>query len=565
MQNNKIKYYLKEMKSYSKSCNVRFYLLLVITIFIQLFNEVSAYYSSLLVDYVTTSEAISVIWQLASIIFAVYLLCTAISIAKAYVNTKVSCNLEYGIREQFLNVIQQSTYLSTMSKEATEVYYRLLNDVGNMTSFYMELRISIPTNIISVIACSFLMLYWEPILTALIIFFTLIQVFATHKIKKPISVSSMEVMETENSFVKAVGEIFTGIENIKVLGAEEYNVKKIKKLTDVIKQARIKNTYVISLLSSIIGTMGQFGSILLLIIGCYLIHAGNMTIGKYIGFVSVVGLFSDSVNNIISLIFKYETVRVSYDRYIEFCKEYDVCGYGGHKTFNCEQSLKLSHVSFSYLPEIEVLKDINAEFIPGHMVAIIGESGCGKSTLGKLLMRLLKFTKGEITLDGVDYVAIKHEEYKHNVSYMSQIPFVFSGTIKENLMVGFDGELDEEYMSDVLKNTGMISILKKMPDGLETVVGKDGIMMSVGEMQRLAMARVLLRKPKIVILDEPTSSLNIKYDKLVVDIFDKYAKMYNAVVIIITHKETTITMLNEVYILKDGNLVKSKSRNFFGN
>lgn len=191
MQNNKIKYYLKEMKSYSKSCNVRFYLLLVITIFIQLFNEVSAYYSSLLVDYVTTSEAISVIWQLASIIFAVYLLCTAISIAKAYVNTKVSCNLEYGIREQFLNVIQQSTYLSTMSKEATEVYYRLLNDVGNMTSFYMELRISIPTNIISVIACSFLMLYWEPILTALIIFFTLIQVFATHKIKKPISVSSI--------------------------------------------------------------------------------------------------------------------------------------------------------------------------------------------------------------------------------------------------------------------------------------------------------------------------------------------------------------------------------------
>lgn len=127
--------------------------------------------------------------------------------------------------------------------------------------------------------------------------------------------------------------------------------------------------------------------------------------------------------------------------------------------------MRLSHVSFSYFPEIEVLKDINAEFIPGHMVAIIGESGCGKSTLGKLLMRLLKFSKGEITLDGVDYAAIKHEEYKHNVSYMSQIPFVFSGTIKENLMVGFDGELDEEYMADVLRNTGMISMLKKCQMG----------------------------------------------------------------------------------------------------
>ena len=170
-------------------------------------------------------------------------------------------------------------------------------------------------------------------------------------------------------------------------------------------------------------------------------------------------------------------------------------------------------------------------------------------------MRLIKPQSGRIIIDNSDITKIKYTEYKKNVCYMSQIPYIFQGTIYENLIMGGLPIDDQKYYEHVLEITGVSSIIEKLDNGCNTVVGKGGSLLSVGEVQRISMARLLIRKPQIIILDEPTSSLNRKYDELIVDIFSKYAKEQNALVLLITHKESAIKLLKKVYRIVDGKLL----------
>lgn len=546
--------YLDIMRMYSKRYKICFGGLLVLTIFIELFNTFSAYISAELMDFVNTNKNMHYVFAIAILMLGVYLVCTLVSVVRCYISSKISCALEYGIREDYLNIVQQSTYLHAISKESTEVYYRMLNDIGSMSAYFFNFRIDIPTSIITFVVCLALMIYWSPLMTVMILLFSAVQMIVSNVIKKPISVSTKEVIETENSFVKVVGDIFTGIENVKILGIEDDNQKKIKGITSEIKKKRIENTFIVSKLSSVAGLFGQFGAIAMLVIGCYLIINDRLTIGQYVGFMSVISLFSGSINKFVNFIFNFEKVRVSYERYVEFCKEYNIYEYGGTEKFLFNRELRLENVSFSYDDDRMIIDDLSYSFEKGNLVGIVGESGSGKSTLGKLIMRLLKPACGKIYIDDIEITGIHHKEYKDSVSYLSQIPYIFNGTIYDNLTLGMDKMIDNVYFNEVLQSTGVKNIIEKLENKSETIIGKGGALLSIGEMQRVAIARLLLRKPQIIILDEPTSSLNKKYDELVVDIFADYAKKQNALVIIITHKETSINKLEKVLRLVNGKL-----------
>lgn len=546
--------YLDVMKKYSKRYKINFGGLLVLTMFIELFNTFSAYISAELMDFVNTNKNMQYVIFIAILMLGVYLVCTLVSIVRCYISSKMSCTLEYGIREDYLNIVQQSTYLHAISKESTEVYYRMLNDIGSMTAYYFNYRIDIPTSIITFAVCLALMIYWSPLMTVMILLFSAVQMVVSNIIKKPISVSTKEVIETENCFVKAVGDIFTGIENVKILGIEGENQKKIKEIADEIKEKKIENTFIVSKLSSVVGLFGQFGAIAMLVVGCYLIINEQLTIGQYVGFMSVISLFSESVNKFVNFIFNFEKVRVSYDRYTEFCKEYNIYEYGGTEKFQFNREIRFENIFFSYCDDRMIIDNLSYSFEKGTIVGIVGESGSGKSTLGKLIMRLLRPTSGKIYIDDIEVTEINHKEYKESVSYLSQIPYIFNGTIYDNLILGMDKTVDNTYYNEVLESTGVKNIIEKLENKSETVIGKGGSFLSIGEMQRVAMARLLLRKPEIIILDEPTSSLNKKYDELVVDIFMDYAKRKNALVIIITHKETSINKLEKVVRLVNGKL-----------
>lgn len=548
--------YRKIMRMYSKKLKISYLGLLCITIGLELVNACSAYISAKLVDFVNTNKNMNKVFFFAFLILAMYVVCTSVSLIRCYISSKINCNLEYGVREDYLDIIQQSTYLSALSKESTEVYYRMFTDIGSMVMYYINFQIDIPTALISIIVCIGLMFYWSPIMTAIIIGLSIVQVVITNIIKKPISKSTKAVIEAENGFVKLIGDIFSGIENVKILGMEKGNTQKINVLSTSIKKKKVVNTVIASVLSSFVSLFGQFGTLSLLIIGCYLIINDRLTIGQYMGFMSIISMFSSGINSVVNFVFDFEKVKVSFERYKEFCKEYNTYEYGGNEHFLLKKELKLENVSFGYIQGNLVLDCFNLSLQKGKMVGFIGDSGCGKSTVGKIIMRLLKPQSGKVYIDDVDVTQIKHSDYKDAVCYMSQIPYIFYGSLYDNLTVGMKPDVNEKYYDHVLEITGVKNIIQKLEAKEDTIIGKGATLLSVGESQRISMARLLLRKPKIVVLDEPTSSLNKKYDELIVDIFGAYAKENDAIVILITHKDATINLLEEVYKISDGKVEK---------
>lgn len=538
------------MLKYSKEFKIKYSMLIFFSILITILNGASSYFNKSIIDIITYRKDLRVLIIICISILIIYILISIISIIKSYINSKITNNLNYGIKRVFFDFIQKSTYISNISNESSEVYYRIFYDIDMISSYFIDLVISLPVSIISALLYLAIMISWSIELTYFVIIISLIQMGISNYIKPIVKKYTELVITNETNFIKEIGEHFRGIETVKILGIEKYKLRIISQIIDEVKKTRINKTFILSVLNFFTGFIGQICSVGLLLIGGFMIFKEDISIGTYIGFNSIIGLFSNSINNIINLIFRFEEVKVSYKRFKEFSCNYSEYEYDGNRECIFEKKLEIKNLSFSYNNNDKVFKSLNLELFPGTLVGLTGESGAGKSTLGKLIMRLIKPSEGCILIDNIDIKMYDHKSYKGAVAYLSQIPFIFNGSIKENICIGSEN-IDYDYFYYLLDKTGVSQIIKKFQDGINTIIGGDGAILSVGEAQRICITRVLLKKPRIIILDEPTSALNTKLDDLVSELFKEYAIKFNALVILISHKESTLKNVDYLYDIND--------------
>lgn len=213
-------------------------------------------------------------------------------------------------------------------------------------------------------------------------------------------------------------------------------------------------------------------------------------------------------------------------------------------------------VRFTYAtrPEAEVLKGINLNVQAGEKIALAGASGAGKSTIAQLLMRFYDVTEGKILIDGQPLPAYALQHLRANIGVVPQEVILFGGTIHENIAYGRQGATDEE-VKEAARQANALEFIQNFPEGFQTVVGERGVKLSGGQRQRIAIARAILKDPKILILDEATSSLDAESEKLVQDALDLL--MQNRTTLIIAHRLATIRNVDRIYVLDDGRIVES--------
>ena len=248
---------------------------------------------------------------------------------------------------------------------------------------------------------------------------------------------------------------------------------------------------------------------------------------------------------------QYKLDQTAFKRYTDFLDMKEDKGLSeGEVIVNLEGKIEVSHLDFSY-GEKSILRDLSLELPKGQTIAFVGESGSGKSTLIKLILGLLKPTRGTVLIDEKDIVKVNLQAYYEQLAYISQESPVFDGTLRENLV--FDKSVADEHIIEALEQVGLSEFLIKLEEGLDTKVGEKGVMLSGGERQRLALARLYFSTVQLVILDEVTSAMDNLTEKFVMERIMNLLK--GKTVIIIAHRLSSIQKVDQVVLFKEGRIL----------
>lgn len=366
-------------------------------------------------------------------------------------------------------------------------------------------------------------------------------------------------MENNAELTSYMVESLNGIQTVKAYNAE----RKAEHETEKKFVKLLKSVFELSFVGNMQGSLKYFvelvGGVLILWIGSISVINGNMTMGSLITFNSLLVYFLDPVKNLINLQPQMQTAIVAADRLgeildLEVEKTEDENGKLMPQKF--EGTIDIKNLNFRYGTRKPVLEDINIHIEKGQKVAFVGESGSGKTTLSKLLLHLYSAESGEILIDGNNIDDINLECLRERIAYIPQETFLFSGTILENLVLG----MDYVTMDDVIaaaKVAQAHDFINELPLRYNTMLEENGANLSGGQRQRLAIARAMLKKPDILILDEATSNLDSITERALDATINEYAK--DMTTIFIAHRLSTIKNCDVIYVLEKGKIVESGS------
>ena len=308
-------------------------------------------------------------------------------------------------------------------------------------------------------------------------------------------------------------------------------------------------------MSPLMYLIASIGIAIVLAYGTSLINNGIMTAGSFASFVTSLLLLYKPVKTLGNTLTGIQNIFVAMGRVFELFdlepEIKDSVNAVEMKSFDNE--IKFENVCFEYIPNQPVLKNINLTIPKNETLAIVGNSGGGKSTLVNLLPRFYDIKSGAITIDGKDIKDFTIKSLRQNISMVFQDNFLYSGTVKENIMMGKPDATEEELMS-AIKSAHLEETIKELPQGLNTMLGERGLTLSGGQRQRVAIARAMLRNAPIVILDEATSALDNESEAIVQKAMDNL--MQNKTVFVIAHRLSTIKNANRIAVINEGELVE---------
>lgn len=279
----------------------------------------------------------------------------------------------------------------------------------------------------------------------------------------------------------------------------------------------------------------------------------SLTIGEIVVLISLLGKAYEPIAIFNVEYIDYKLNKVSLKRYLEYLDLKDVENmYEGKTLKKVQGNITLKNIDFSY-GEKQVLKNVNLEIKENSKIAFVGETGSGKSTIIKLIAGLIKPQNGEVEIDGKDLSKLKLDSYYDHLSYLSQDSPIFDGTLKENIV--FDKEIPDEQIIEVLKLVELEKFYSKLKNSLQTELGERGILISGGERQRIALARLFFDDSKIIILDEATSAMDNITEEKVMNVITE--KLSNKTFLIIAHRLNTIKNVDEIFVLRNGEILAS--------
>ena len=354
-----------------------------------------------------------------------------------------------------------------------------------------------------------------------------------------------------NGFVQ---ENLTGFNVLKLFGREDKSLDDFKEITEDLQKVGFKANFISGLMMPVLNGLSDLTYLIVAVLGGLQVLAGRLTIGNMQAFVQYVWQINQPIQNLTQLAGQLQSAKSSLDRIFQLMDEPDEAN---DATEVLEGDLtgqvSFKHVDFQYVADKPLIRDFNLEVSPGEMVAIVGPTGAGKSTIINLLMRFYDVTAGSISVDGHDIRNLSRQDYRKQFGMVLQDAWLFEGTIKENLRFGNLEATDEEIV-EAAKAANVDHFIRTLPGGYNMEMNQESSNISLGQKQLLTIARALLADPKILILDEATSSVDTRLELLI----QKAMKtlMQGRTSFVIAHRLSTIQEADKILVLKDGQIIE---------
>ena len=345
-----------------------------------------------------------------------------------------------------------------------------------------------------------------------------------------------------------------GVRQIKAFAAEEREHARFNGLSDRLRQTTLRVMRWWAVYNPAMSFVQMIGYALVLWAGSRQVIAGDLSGGELLSFFLLVSLFYDPISNLRQLNQLALSSRAAADRVFEILDTDDEvhAASGASLPEKIRGHVRFEDVSFSYGSQ-PTLHDVSLEARPGQTVALVGATGAGKSTVLSLLTRFYERDSGAITIDGIDIATLDKRSLRDRMSFVTQEPFLFNGSVRENLLLA-KRDAREAEMWAALEAAHAAPFVRELPELLETNVGERGVKLSGGEKQRLSIARALLKNSPILLLDEATASVDSETERLIQDALD--ALMKNRTAFVIAHRLSTIQNAAKIYVLDQGRVIE---------
>ena len=345
----------------------------------------------------------------------------------------------------------------------------------------------------------------------------------------------------------------SGIRQIKSFVREREEHARFNKASDALRHATLVVMKVWAIYNPSMYLFGSLGVLLVVAVGTLDVLSGSMRLGDLGAFLLLSGYLYEPVGKLHQLNQLLQAGRAAAERVFEIIDEPAESQCGSKFQGEVRGEIEFRHVSFSYGSELPALSDVSFHARPGETIALVGKTGAGKSTLINLLTRFYEFEDGDILIDGQSIRDITVRELREKIGMVTQESFLFNGTIRENLQMGRPGASDGELM-EAAEAANARSFIDLLRNGLSSVVGERGVKLSVGEKQRLSIARALLKDPPILVLDEATASVDTATERLIQEALENL--MFRRTSIVIAHRLSTIVHADQILVLDRGRIIE---------
>lgn len=523
-------------------------------------NLIAPYLMGQAVDKFVVTHQYEGLVRYSIILLCVFLIALLSGYTQAQLMGRVGQRMMYNLRNSIFNKLQELPIDYFNRNKAGDLISRVNNDTDKINQFFSQSLVQFMSSIFTMMGAGIFLLSINPELGLAALTPALLIWIFTKAISPWVKKRNASSMQTTGGLS---AEIQESLENFKVIVAfnrRDYFRQKFAEANQENYNAALRAGVANNIFTPVYGLSANVGQLVVLGLGIYLISTGLFTIGLLISFLAYVAQFYNPLRQIATLWASFQVALAGWDRISQILSQEN--NLTVVKTDSLEQQaslLSFRDVSFSYNPEKEILSKVNFELEKGKTYAFVGPTGGGKTTTASLIARLYDPTDGKVLLNGRDIRSYTAEERTRKIGFILQEPFLFTGTLRENILYGNDElqNLNDNKLQNLLREMGLADLLERFDGGIQAEIKATSDGISLGQKQIIAFIRAVVRKPDLLILDEATANIDTVTEQLLEEILQKLPASTTR--IIIAHRLNTIENADEIYFVNSGTVTNAGS------